>query len=545
METVEHVIVVFILGSYRILVGLSFSCVCTVAACGNLIGLGGYSVADDGGVKNEGGTGNVAGGRVEGGSAGENQPGEGGTSGISGADNGAAGASGSEEASGAGGDSGSGGTSASGGTGGSASGSGGTSGSAGSGGAACPSSCDDANDCTIDSCLSGACVHQPLALGAACGVARSCDAQAVCVRCRDTAAGTAQDAGCSTAAPICLGTGLDAACAGCTTPADCNDGNECTSEGCTAGKCVFAAVAAGSACATGVCNGTAAAEKCVACADTGAGVTQDAGCSSAKPLCDPSGAPTCYQCLTDSDCATDNVSCTVATCTNHVCSQVATDSLCASSNDVCKPNKCDVTADCKQVDISAQKVLIGIGSTQGNGGFEDASATVAAGWADFGGYRIVYNCNGGCTASNGSTVPAMGSGAFVAWLGGTASASTTGTDHLIVLPLGTVRLQIIADINFQTKGAAAGNKDFFEVRLLNSAKVQVGTALYKASNSNAQTGSARAWTKDGINVITDVAAYAAAHVGEDSYLSLWSSVDMSVTTDFFIDNVRLTATVCQ
>ena len=250
----ERVIVRFIVGSSRIFAGLWFGCVCTVAGCGNLIGLGGYSVTDDsaGNGNSQGGTGNVSGvtGRaIEAGSAGESM-GEGGTGGAPEGDSGAAGASGAVGASGAADIAGSAGTS----------GTVGTSGSAGASGGAptsCPGGCDDGNDCTADSCVRGACTHAPLAVGAACGVSRSCDGQAVCVRCRDTAGGTAQDLGCSPTAPICLGTGLAAACAGCTAASDCNDGNECTTEACSGGKCVFATAAAGSGCAAGVCNGSA------------------------------------------------------------------------------------------------------------------------------------------------------------------------------------------------------------------------------------------------------------------------------------------------
>jgi hypothetical protein len=509
IETREHVIVRLILGLSRIFSGLSLSCACIVAGCGNLIGLGGYGVADDGADAGGAGTANVAGSRAEGGRAGEAM-GEGGASGASEGESGSAGASGAPDS--------------------------------------CPGGCDDINDCTDDSCVLGACAHENVALGTACGVARSCDARAVCVRCRDTAAGSAQDVGCSPTAPVCLGTGLEAACAGCTTPADCNDGNECTTETCTSGKCVFAPVAAGSTCAAGVCNGTPESEKCLACADSAAGTAQDAGCTSAKPICDASGTPTCYECLNDGDCVTDNVSCTVETCSNHVCSHVPADSLCAASGDVCKPNKCDAAVSCKQVDISVPKVVIGTSSALGNGGFEQSSGDGAAGWAEIGTFTMIYDCgaaSAGCVGSNGTTYTGTGGGDFVAWLGGTSTASVTGVDHLIGLPLGTVKLQVMADINFQTKGAGSANKDFFEVRLLNSAKGQVGPALYAASNLTAQTETARVWTQNGINATIDVSAYASTHVGEDSYISFWSSVDASLKTDFFIDNVRVTATVCQ
>ena len=104
----------------------------------------------------------------------------------------------------------------------------------------------------------------------------------------------------------------------------------------------------------------------------------------------------------------------------------------------------------------------------------------------------------------------------------------------------------MVDTNFQTKSAATTNKDAFEVRLLDAAHTQVGLALFAAANTTAQTGTARSWTANGINLTSvDVANYVTTHPGADSYLTFWSSVDASLQTDFFIDNVRLTATVCQ
>ena len=476
------------------------------AGCGNLIGLSDFSVAGGAG-QSQAGSGNSAGSLADAGSTSD----AGGSAGV-----GVAGA-----------------------------GTSGTTGLAGGAGAssACASDCDDGNDCTDDGCIAGECQHQPVGVGTACGIGRSCDAQAVCVRCRDTAAGTGRDAGCPAAAPVCLGSGTKAVCGGCMLAEDCDDGNECTSEVCTAGKCVFTPIDAGEACTGGVCNGSPDAEECVACADTAAGAAQDSGCSPAKPVCDSSATPTCYACQNNTDCASDNVSCTVETCTNHVCSHVATNSKCSSSGDVCKPNQCDAALDCKQVDISMSKPLVNAGSTMGNGSFEENTVSGATGWADVGTYTIVYNCTGsGCAASNGTTYTDPANGSFVAWLAGTTKASVTGTDHLLALPAGAVKLQILADINFQTKNSDASvNHDYFELRLLNAAKVQIGSALVAKSSANAQTGAARAWTADGINVAVDVSNYA----GQDVYLSLWSSVDATLPTDFFIDDVRVTATVCQ
>ncbi|HYQ44124.1 MAG TPA: hypothetical protein VER11_19215 [Polyangiaceae bacterium] len=340
---------------------------------------------------------------------------------------------------------------------------------------------------------------------------------------------------------------------GCTTLADCNDDNECTLETCVLGSCVVSPVSAGSACVNGVCNGNASAAKCVACADTGSGPTQDAGCTSAKPVCDSSGTPTCYQCNTNADCATDSVSCTVATCTNHVCSQVPTDSQCAASGDVCKPNKCDATLDCKQVDITALNSIISTANDGGNGGFEDVTLVTgpppknetnatAKGWLETGNFYIIYDCgSGGCTGVNGTTFPQSplsAGGTYVAWTG---SEAETELYRAIAFPEGTTKVQALVDINFQTESTAPENHDFFEVRLLDSSLAQIGSPLAALSNANGQTGTAHAWTKDGIKATRDVSALA----GKSGYLMFWTSADATLATDFFFDNVRLIATVCK
>jgi len=336
----------------------------------------------------------------------------------------------------------------------------------------------------------------------------------------------------------------------CATAADCNDDNECTLEMCASGTCVFSPVLAGTACANGVCNGVASAATCVACADTASGSMQDAGCNSAKPVCDPSGTPACHECNTGADCAADSVSCTVATCTNHVCSQVPTDSQCAASGDVCKPNKCDATLDCKQVDITALNSIISTASDAGNGGFEDVTLVTsnketnatAKGWLETGDFYIIYDCgSGGCTGVTGTTFPQSplsAGGKYVAWTG---SGDVTSLYRAISLPAGTTKVQVLVDINFQTESTAAMNQDLFEVRLLDSNQVQVGSPLAALSNANAQTGTAHAWTKDGINASRDVSGLA----GKSGYLMFWTSADASLATDFFFDNVRLIATVCK
>jgi hypothetical protein len=69
---------------------------------------------------------------------------------------------------------------------------------------------------------------------------------------------------------------------------------------------------------------------------------------------------------------------------------------------------------------------------------------------------------------------------------------------------------------------------------------QVGATVVTLTNATGQTGGAVAWTANGIDKTVDATALPSSVL-----LSLHSSVDAPLKTDFFIDNVRVTATVCQ
>ena len=520
-----HVTVASILGSYRYFIGLVLASLCVAPACSNLIGLNGYSVGGEGGGEPEGRARNDAG--RSGGAVGGDS-----SSGAAAGDLGEAGSDGVL----------SGGRTGQAGNGGNA-GSADNAGTAGAPGS-CPDGCDDGNECTDDACVSAQCVHQPVGMGAKCGTGQSCDADGVCVRCLDTASGTGRDTGCPASAPVCVGTGADAVCGGCTIDDDCDDGNECTTEVCSKTKCVITAVTAGAACADGICNGTAP-EKCVTCIDDASGGKKDSGCSNAKPVCDAGDTPTCYQCVQDADCATDNVSCTVETCDNHVCTHVATDSKCPST-DVCNPGKCDATSGCTTTTITpTAQVLISAGVN--NGSFEMLDTTPegdphpATGWSEDGPYWITRDCtDAGCYASNSNPTYAS-AGKVLAWLGGTNKAGIGDLNRVISIPAGAISLHVQADINFQTSSKGAGNKDLFQVRLMDSTYTQIGDSLYSASAADAQTGTAHVWSPNGIDVMADVSALA----GQEISISFWSSLDTTSITDFFMDNVRISVTYCQ
>ena len=521
-----HVTVASILGSYRYFVGLVLASLCAVPACSNLIGLNGYSVGGEGGGEPEGRARNDAGragaalggDSSGGGAAGDTTIGDAGNDGVlNGGSTGHAGSGGSA-------------------------GNGETAGAANS----CPDSCDDGNECTDDACVSAKCVHQPVAVGTDCGTGQSCDADAICVRCRDTAPGTGRDVGCPASAPVCVGTGSDAVCGGCTIDDDCDDGNECTTEVCAKTKCVVTPVDAGGACTDGICNGTAP-EKCVACIDDASGGNKDSGCSNAKPVCDAGDTPTCYQCVKDADCATDNVSCTVETCSNHVCTHVATDSKCPST-DACNPGKCDATTGCTTTPITPTSLVL-INASKNNGSFETGSSpstpkqNPAAGWNEDGPYYLTKNCSSGCIPASNNGATTASAGKVLAWLGGAEDAGESDLNRVISLPAGAVSLHIQADTNFQTASTAASNDDQFQVRLMDAVYEQIGAALYSKSASDAQLGDTHVWTTNGIDVTADETALG----GQDVSISFWSSVDTDpdTITDFFMDNVRISVTYCQ
>ncbi len=418
---------------------------------------------------------------------------------------------------------------------------------AGSGGAlelTCATNCDDQNECTDDSCSNGKCVNQPVGAGKACGTGLTCDAQGACVRCRDTAAGTAKDEGCTVGAPICVGSGAAATCSGCTTNTDCNDNNDCTSETCSNGSCAFSPVAAGQACASGVCNGVSGSEKCVACADDAPVSKKDSGCTdNAKPICDTTGTPGCFACVVDADCD-DGVSCTNEKCTNHACAHSADDTKCTASGDSCKPNKCDAVMGCKQVVLTPTTMpVISASTTVGNGSF--AAVTVVAVkyheanlWDNTGDDYVIYSCP--CTSTNGTTGKNTGDNNYAAWFGGTDDAGVDELSQVVTLPAGTTTVHFQADTNVQTASTATTNHDSFDVRVYDSSQVQIGPSIATLTNVGAQTGAAVAWTANGIDKTVDLSA----HAGEAVSIDLSSSVDGALNTDFFIDNVRVTATVC-
>lgn len=109
----------------------------------------------------------------------------------------------------------------------------------------------------------------------------------------------------------------------CSEDADCSVEMECYTAACEGGICLLSAADLGTECSTGVCKGIGAAAQCVPCVDNAAAPQPDAGCPPASPVCDESASvPACVQCKQDSDCS-DDIECTVDTCTDSVCESEA------------------------------------------------------------------------------------------------------------------------------------------------------------------------------------------------------------------------------
>jgi cysteine-rich repeat protein len=145
--------------------------------------------------------------------------------------------------------------------------------------------------------------------------------------------GCIQDASC-VAGGFCNPMGV---CVACLVGTNCDDGNGCTVDSCSAGACVNTAAMQGATCAGGVCNGDMAAPACVTCVDTEPLLGQDLGCPAGSPACDSSsGAPRCVGCLLNANC-NDNNPCTVDACTLGACgaTPVAAGTSCNAGAGVC------------------------------------------------------------------------------------------------------------------------------------------------------------------------------------------------------------------
>ena len=130
---------------------------------------------------------------------------------------------------------------------------------------ACPSSCDDGNLCTSDSCgADGQCAHAAVSCddGVTCTL-DACDPAVGCLRLANEGASCDDANGC-TAADRCAGTECrGTAIAGCCViDADCDDGDACSADSCYLGACrtETKSCAVDDKCLAGFCDAAAGGE---------------------------------------------------------------------------------------------------------------------------------------------------------------------------------------------------------------------------------------------------------------------------------------------
>lgn len=163
--------------------------------------------------------------------------------------------------------------------------------------------CNDQNNCTSDACRAGTCAFDTMAPGMSCqgGVCNGVSPAPMCVQCIN-------DGQCSGNTPRC-DTSTNT-CGQCNADSQCNDGNSCTTDSCSAGSCAHIAQAPGQACQGGVCNGDTSHPACVSC-------VSDAQCGGNTTHCDVAHNR-CVQCTGDAEC-NDNNSCTLNSCVAGSC----------------------------------------------------------------------------------------------------------------------------------------------------------------------------------------------------------------------------------
>jgi len=218
---------------------------------------------------------------------------------------------------------------------------------------------DDANACTLDTCIDGAAVHEPLDPGTSCDEdgGSFCDAQGRCVECLENAACT-NHPGCAGEACICAAghckldrctngvqdvdeTDIDcggATCEPCANGRKCHIASDCTSAVCDDGSCavprcddwVANGIESDVDCG-GICNDCTPGQACHDASDCDSGVCASDTLLCAAPDCDDGvknaaetaidcGGSACdgcglgEACVTEADCI-DPYHCTAGACT--------------------------------------------------------------------------------------------------------------------------------------------------------------------------------------------------------------------------------------
>ena len=231
---------------------------------------------------------------------------------------------------------------------------------------------DDGNDCTIDMCTAGICIHPNLAAGVACGDQTdndctnpdSCNGAGTCLANDESVGTTCTDDGSECTVDICDGVGT------CIHPnladgmACTDDANDCTDDFCSAGICTHPDLAAGTACGDPIDSDCTDADTCDGAGtclandeSSGTGCTDD-GIECTDDVCDGSGACTHPDRIAGTACGdpTDNDCTNPDTCDGAGACLVNDESsgiACTDDGNECTDDTCDGSGLCTHPNLGS------------------------------------------------------------------------------------------------------------------------------------------------------------------------------------------------
>jgi hypothetical protein len=353
------------------------------------------------------------------------------------------------------------------------------------------SDCNDGIECTLERCTDSECERVTLPLGNSCGggVCTGLADEDSCVRCVDDAS-AGVDTGCTPALPRCDTSTNPATCSGCALPAQCDDDNACTTDGCREGVCEHATLASGTPCPHGYCNGIPGVELCVP-----------------KP------------CQTDVDCD-DRVACTAEVCESNSCAYTADHGQCVDSGDVCRPNLCTVGSGCREIDLSRSLELLSNGYLD-SGNVDWVETSMSYG-------QVIYPFD---------YVPTLlpHTELYIAWLGGGEGLMDEANSlaQTVSIPTGAVRLELSFFYQIWTE-ELPDNHNHLAVTLRSTESNQSDEEVVTFYNQD----KTRIWT--GFRSTIDAGDWA----GSDAILN-FNGTGIDGFTHFFVDSISLVATVCE
>lgn len=236
----------------------------------------------------------------------------------------------------------------------------------------------------------------------------------------------------------------------------------------------------------------------------------------------------------------DGIDCTEDICEDGTCHHVPNDALC-SGEGACGPSTCDVDQGCQPTEPPSEVTLVN--ATTRNGSFETGILPDPSPWLTTSNKDLVviYDCSQDtCDGIHGSMSATQGD--RLLWLGGDHDHQDSAF-QLLQLPPGTIGLRIVADVNFQTEETGPSNHDTFEVWLRGAVDSMplIGSPLHRSVSPDVQAGSA-VWSRD-VVLVDDADVSELAE--ETVRVSFESISDEESYTDFFVDNIRITVSVCE